>query len=250
MTNPDFVLSTAEFDLVWSALGLGRIPHPLEVPSLGATMEERAELADEVFRSLARRGLATGRELDPRLVDLLRLLVEHDTSVDVIGHRDRPILALAAVARRSGVLAELDGNELRLTEIRPTSLAMSAVGVLPPCEQGQQRAISIPADALTKALAEDADDPFGGDVDEDVALVKAGLSPQDAATVLELANNRRAGGQFGVSRGTRRATTLVTWFDTHQGRYLMVKQGEWLSIAPADNQRIEHRLADVVSAVA
>lgn len=137
-----------------------------------------------------------------------------------------------------------------MTEIRPTALAMSAVGVLPPGEPGQQRAISVPADALAKALEEDEDDPFGGDVEEDVALVKAGLSPQDAATVLELANTRRAGGQFGVSRGTRRATTIVTWFDTHQGRYLMVSAGSWLSIAPADNKRIEHRLADVVAAVA
>lgn len=250
MTNPDFVLSATEFDLVWSSLELGKIPYPLEVPSIGATMGERAELTAETFRSLARRGLATDHELDSRLAKMLRLLVENDTSVDVIGHRDQPIRALAAVERRSGVVARLDGNELRLTEIRPTALAMSAVGVLPPGEPGQQRAISVPADALAKALAEDDDDPFGGDVEEDVALVKAGLSPQDAATVLELANNRRAGGQFGVSRGTRRATTLVTWFDTHQGRYLMVSQGSWLSIAPADNKRIEHRLADVVAAVA
>jgi hypothetical protein len=250
MTNPDFVLSAAEFDLVWAELGLGKIPYPLEVPSLGATTRERAELTAEAFRSLARRGLATDRDLDPRLAHLLRLLVDHDTSVDVIGHRDQPIRALAAVARRSGALAELVGDELRLTEIRPTALALSAVGVLPPGEAGLQRAISVPAEALSKALEEDDDDPFGGDVDEDVALVKAGLSPQDAATVLELANNRRAGGQFGVSRGTRRSTTLVTWFDTHQGRYLMVSQGAWLSITPADNKKIEHRLADVVAAVA
>lgn len=250
MTKPDFVLSAAEFDLVWSSLGFGTIPYPLQVPSLGATMEQRSDLTAEAFRALAGRGLAAKHELAPRLVDLLRLLVDNDTSVDLIGHREQPIRALAAVTRRNGVLAELAGNELRLTEIRPTALAMSAVGVLPPGEPGQQRAISVPADALAKALEEDEDDPFGGDVEEDVALVKAGLSPQDAATVLELANTRRAGGQFGVSRGTRRATTLVTWFDTHQGRYLMVSAGSWLSIAPADNKRIEHRLADVVAAVA
>ena len=57
----------------------------------------------------------------------------------------------------------------------------------------------------------------------------------------------RTGGQFGVSRGSERASTLVTWFDTHQGRYLMVSQGAWLSISPADNRRIEHRLAEVLS---
>ncbi|SFT08952.1 ESX secretion-associated protein EspG [Saccharopolyspora flava] len=250
MTNPDFVLSAAEFDLLFAALELGRPPYPLQVPSLGTTMRERAERTEEAFRELARRGLATDGELDPRLASALRLLVDHDAAVDAVGHRDGPIRALAAVNHRSGVVAELVGEELRLTEIRPTALALSAVAVLPPSEPGQQRAISVPADALEKALAEDDDDPFGGDVEEDVALVKAGLSPQEAAVVLDLAHTRRAGGQFGVSRGTRRATTLVTWFDTDQGRYLMVGKDAWLSIAPADNKKIEHRLADVLAEAA
>jgi hypothetical protein len=40
--------------------------------------------------------------------------------------------------------------------------------------------------------------------------------------------------------------TLVSWFDTAEGRYLMVLQDDWLSVAPADNARIEHRLAQVL----
>ncbi|MGW5793664.1 ESX secretion-associated protein EspG [Saccharopolyspora sp. NPDC003752] len=249
-TAPDFALSAAEFDLVHGALGLGRVPFPLEVPSLGATMEERAELAADAFRSLSGRGYATGDQLDPRLADLLRLLHENDTSVDVVGHIGGPVQALAAVTGRAGVLAQLVAGELHLTEIRPTALAMAAVGVLPPNEPGPLRSISVRQDQLASALDEDDDDPFGGDLDEEVALARAGVPAQDAAALAELANTRRAGGQFGVSRGSERASTLVTWFDTHQGRYLMVSQGAWLSISPADNRRIERRLAEVVSAAA
>jgi hypothetical protein len=40
---------------------------------------------------------------------------------------------------------------------------------------------------------------------------------------------------------------LITWFDTHQGRYLMVADDSWLSFAPTDNERIERRLADVLA---
>ncbi|CAM02208.1 ESX secretion-associated protein EspG [Saccharopolyspora erythraea] len=248
--RPDFALSAAEFDLVHDALGLGRPPFPLEVPSRGATMEERAELADEAYRALSERGLADGRRLDPGLEQLLRLLTEHDTSVDAVGHLHRPVRALAAADRNTGVLAEVAADEVSLTEIRPTALAMSIVGVLPPGEPGQLRGVSMPRDTLTRALAEDDEDPFGGDLDEEVALTRAGLPAHDAATFTELVNSRCAGGQFGVSHRSMRASTLVNWFDTNQGRYLMTSEGSWLSITPADNRRIEHRLADVLSAVA
>jgi hypothetical protein len=249
-TAPDFVLSAAEFDLVCGAQGLGRVPFPLEVPSLGTTMEQRSELTAEAFRSLAGRGLAVRDQLDSRLAELLRLLVDHDTSVDVIGHLEQPIYALAAVTRRDGVLAQLFADQVWLTGIRPTALATAAVGVLPPNAPGPLRAMSLSSDAISNALDEDDDDPFGGDLDDEMALTKAGLSAQDAAKLTELAETRRAGGQFGVSRGSSRAATLVTWFDTHQGRYLMVSKDSWLSIAPADNRLIEHRLAEVLSTVA
>ncbi|WP_246470800.1 ESX secretion-associated protein EspG [Saccharopolyspora phatthalungensis] len=247
-TRPDFVLSAAEFDLIYGALGLGRVPFPLEVPSLGATMEQRSELAAEAFRAVADRGLAEGDRLDSRLAELLRLLGDHLTSVDVVGHIEQPVRALAAVDKRAGVLAQLVADELWFTEIRPTALATSVVGVLPPNEPGPLRAISLPYELLANALDEDDEDPFGGDLDDEMALTRAGLSAQDAATLTELANTRQAGGQFGVSHRSTRASTLVNWFDTHQGRYLMVSADSWLSIAPADNQRIERRLDDVVSA--
>ncbi|GAA2785701.1 ESX secretion-associated protein EspG [Saccharopolyspora taberi] len=249
--TPDFVLSTAEFDLLQDSLGLGRAPFPLDVPSQGATMEERAGLAAQALNGLAARGLAVRDELDERLGALLRLLFEHDISVDAVGHLDQPLRALAAADRGLGVLAEVTGDEVRLTEIRPTALARSIVDVLPPNDPGPVRSLSMPSEPLTRAVEaeDDEDDPFGGDLDDHTALTRAGLPSQDAATLIELVENRRAGGQFGVTHGSARASTLVNWFDTHQGRYLMTSENSWLSITPADNQRIEHRLASVVSTV-
>ncbi|KAA5836295.1 ESX secretion-associated protein EspG [Saccharopolyspora hirsuta] len=246
-TAPNFVLTAAEFDLVTGALGLGRPQFPLQVPSLGRTMEERADLAADAFRALAGRGLAKGDELDEDLAAMLRLLVDHVTSVDVVGYVGQPVQALAAATRRSGVLAQLSGDQLTLTEIRPTALALSAVSVLPPGEPGTKRSLSLPKEQLTSALEEDEDDPFGGDYDDETALVRAGLSGPDAAALAELAETRVGGGQFGVTHRSVRSSTLVTWFDTNEGRYLMVSEDSWLSIAPADNRRIEHRLAEVLA---
>src|SRR2546430_589291 len=109
--------------------------------------------------------------------------------------------------------------------------------------------MSVQSSALAAAIDPDEDDdPFADDdMDERTALKRAGVSNEDASALLDLADNRVAGGQFGISHHGRREPTLVTWFDTHQGRYLMVSEDSWLSFAPADNDRIERRVATVLT---
>ena len=248
---PDCALTAAEFDLVLADLGLGRPPFPLEVPSRGATAAERAELTAAAYRSLAERGLATGGRLHERPAELLRLLAAPAVSIDVVGHAGGPFRALAAADSRQAVLARIDADELQLTEIRPTALARAAVDVLPPGEPGPARTPQpFRRELLERVLSEDDEvaDPFGGDLDDETALERAGMPAADAAALVELAEDRRGGGQFGVSRGPVRASTLVTWFDTGGGRYLMTTENAWISIAPADDARIAQRLADVLSA--
>lgn len=249
-SEPDFVLSAYEFDLVSGSLGLGRASFPLRVPSVGATMEERAELTGEVYRKLAARGLASGDRLDGELEGLLRLLAGGEFSVDVVGAADGPLRALAAVNARAGVLAVLTDEQVWLRGFRPRALASVAVGVLAPADPGRGRGFTVRKESLAKVVDSDddfGDDPFGGDLDDRTALLRTGMPAEDVDALLELATNRRAGGQIGVSGRGRRASTLVTWFDTHQGRYLMVNDGEWLSIMPADHSRLEQRVTNVLS---
>lgn len=210
-----------------------------------------------MYRALGDRGLARGARLDADLEALLFVLSRHEIAIDVVGHIGYPVRALAAASGGAGVLAVLAGGELWLREVRPTALARSAVDVLPAQVAGPGQAMSLPHRALVDAAAPDDDegDFYGGDVDERTVLGRAGMSRGDVGALLELAANRSAGGQLGVSvtgRGRRseRVPTLVTWFDTHQGRYLMVREGAWLSIAPADNERIEQRVAAVLAGAA
>lgn len=249
-TTPDFTLSAAELDLVWGALDLGPVPYPLEVPSVGRTEAERTEESARAFDRLTARGLADRGDLAERPARLLRLLAENDIAIDVLGHHERPLRALAAVGKRIGVLAVLADRELRVTEIRPTALAATAAAIPPEAAPGRLRGMSVRAEALDRALSEDEDldDPFGGDTEDVVALVKAGVPEQDAALLVELAESRRAGGQFGVTRAGVRSATVLSWFDTHHGRYLVVNSGAWLSINPADRSRIEGRLAEAAPA--
>lgn len=250
MTEPDYVLSVEEFDIVWGDLGGGRVPYPLEAPSVGATMQRRARLREQIYLALTDRGLAVGTRLAPRLWDMVRLLGEHDLSVDLVGYAGAPLRAVAATDHRDGVLASLVGDSVTLTGIRPSALTWSIVRVLPPNDAGHGRALSVRKSALAAAIDPDLDDPFADESDELTALRRAGVSNEDASALLDLADNRVAGGQFGISHAGRRESTLLTWFDTRHGRHLMVSEDSWLSFAPADHDRIEHRLAEVLAKAA
>lgn len=253
MIEPEFLLTPRELDVLWHHLGLGRLPYPLDVPSLGATEEERRRLRAQVLEEHG--------EPDPRLVGLLRLLAEHEVAVDAVAHVDRAVRAVAVSDGERGAMAVIDRGSVGVLEVRPTALARSIVEVLPDGSAGPGNALSLRLETLRAAVAlqeeqdDDEDDPWGGgELDEREALRKAGLSREDATVVGELATSRVAGGQFGVTVGggyrRTRAGTLITWFDTHQGRYLMVHEDGWLSLAPTDNDRIATRIASVLTSVA
>ncbi|MBP2322985.1 hypothetical protein JOF56_003370 [Kibdelosporangium banguiense] len=242
----DYQLSTREFDFLWEHLELGRMPYPLDVPSNGATLEERAEMRAETM---------AGLQFDARLANLLKVLAAPATSVDTVGFGDAPIRGLAATDGTQGVLVAIGGETLSFAAVRPTSLAWSIVEVLPEGEAGTGNAISLPYQAMQRAVNGEDADPFG-DSDERDILMSNGVSGDDATMLVELAERRIRGGQFGVTTSSRatsvragvrtRAKTMITWFDTSDGRYLMVHDGTWVSIAPADGERIAHRIEELL----
>ncbi|USX55030.1 ESX secretion-associated protein EspG [Lentzea sp. HUAS12] len=253
MITPEYLLSTREFEVLWQTLRLGRMPYPLDVPSEGATERDVKALQDRTIAGLRQRGIAD----DPRLEDLMRLLGDHEVSVDAVAGLGRTVRALAAASGGEAVLAVIDGDGVGLSEIRPTALAREIVGVLPDGVAGPGSALSVRLETLQQAVAlqeaeqeEESEDPWGAadeELDDREALLKAGLSAQDARQMDELAQNRVAGGQFGVTHGRHRADVVINWFDTHQGRYLMVRSDGWLSLSPTDNDRIATRIDAVLA---
>ena len=239
------VLTAAEFPALWAELELGRTPYPLDLPE--------SDDAAAVSRELR-------REVEP----WLSLLGDHTIAVDLVADVAGPVRAVAASNGRAAVLAECDADGVRLTPIRPNGLVTALLGLLPSRDAGPGHSLSVPVDALRQAaqLVDGADDdadyddiPWGasgGGLDERTALTKAGLSPTDAVLLSELTKARTAGGQFGVSyqdRGRHRHPKVVTWFDTPHGRYLMVNDGRWLSIAPADPARLAARVEQLLASV-
>ncbi|MFD5829276.1 ESX secretion-associated protein EspG [Lentzea sp. NPDC060358] len=253
MITPEFLLSPREFDVLWHELRLGRMPYPLDVPSEGDTEQDRRVLRENTLDELRQRGLVGNQ----RLEDHLRLLDDHRVSVDAVAGLDRTVRALAASNGDRAVLAIIDDGRVGLLTIRETGIAREIVRVLPDGEPGPGTAVNVRVETLREAVAikeaeekSDSDDFFAASEDEGDdrnALQQAGLSPQDAKQVGELAANRVAGGQFGVTRDQQRSGVVINWFDTHQGRYLMVNSDGWLSVSPTDNDRIATRINAVLA---
>jgi len=251
--TPEYLLSPREFDVLWHELRLGRVPYPLDVPSEGDTEQERRELRDRTLAELRQRGIAD----DQRLEDFLRLLDDHEVSVDAVAGLDRTVRALAVSNGDRAVLAIIDEDRVGLMGIRETGIAREIVRVLPEGEPGPGTAVNVRVETLKHAVTlqeteeeDDSEDPWGAaddEMDDRQALQMAGLSAQDAKQFGELAANRVAGGQFGVTHGRTRSNVVINWFDTHQGRYLMVNSDGWLSLSPTDNDRIATRINAVLA---
>jgi hypothetical protein len=248
-TAQQIFLSTVEADVLSAHLGLGRMPYPLTVPSFGFRTDERARVIEGAWESLAGKGLSRGTQLDEDLEHIFRLLARPSVSVDSVGDIGDPLRALAVRDGDSAAAAMLTPEGLYLMEIRPTAMASTLVEVLPHAEPGPGHAFNFPHRALQAAIAEEEgdDDMFFGGGEHD-SLVRAGMSAGDARLLGELVENRVRGGQFGVTTRNRsrgdsvRSATLVTWFDTDAGRYLVVREQEWVSVTPAGADRIAARI--------
>jgi hypothetical protein len=240
---PAAALSRTEFEVVWSSLRLGAVPFPLRVDVDLA----RLPGSGGVFGGLAARGLATEERLADEWADCLTVLAFPERSVDAVGRVGPELGALAASAHGTGALALRDGDSVVLAPIRVGSLVESVVALLPVLPAGPGHELTVPVDAARRYLA--SEDGWGTDR---WILGEAGIGFADATLLVNLAEGRVRGGEFGVNVADPRTGTLVrgipvvSWFDTSGGRYLMTNDGSTLTIAPADAAQIALRLHEVL----
>jgi hypothetical protein len=226
MSASGIALSSTEFEVVWHELGLGRMPYPLVAPPTGGTLRERAALTGRVREALRRRGLWREAPV-AALAGPLGVLAAGRTTVDAVGFLGGPVRALAAEDGWCGSVAVLHREVVWLAEVPVGALVESIVRVIGDVPAGAGAALSVPVEEL-------------------------GSGGERAAEVAGRLAERIAGGQFGCtatdrSGRRRRSGTLVSWFDTSRGRYLLVREGGWVSLAPADRTRVAHRLGAAVS---
>lgn len=225
------------------------LPTLLDVPSPGATTEERATALRRGWEELRQAGWATGDELDPFLAQALRTLHRPAVQLTVVAAEagGSSIRAVAAAGPESAVLATAAHGGLAVRAVPRSGLARVAVDLLPDVPAGPGQSVSLPAEALAAANGATAN---GAPV--------AGVRAEDARLLTSvLGGERRRAGQFGA-RGFDPLSGRTTWspmtvdvLDTAAGRYFAQhRRGpdgrKWFTLAPTDRRRLLDRVEDLL----
>ncbi|HVW39772.1 MAG TPA: ESX secretion-associated protein EspG [Amycolatopsis sp.] len=247
-----FSLSLAAVDILLEHQNLGHAPQPFDVPHLGTTFEQRAQIRDAVFRDLENRGVISRGRLDPDAELALHTLVTAPVAIMAVAQLDdRQLFARAASDGQYAVLARQDQNLIVFEDVRPTALVASIVDLLPltPAAAGQSVTIAKPTPRKARRRTDEGGyDPFRG-----VAKPRTTAPGQLGIVERIFQKPKKRIGQFTIYRtgqdGKAHPTTPTAWFDTDDGRYFVTSRDaedgqSWLTYAPADNARIAHHLFD------
>ena len=247
-----FSLSLAAVDILLEHLSLGRAPQPFDVPHLGTTFEQRAQIRDAVFRDLEARGVVSRGRLDPDAELALRTLVTAPVAIMAVAQLDegdRPLFARTASDGQYALVARQDQNLMVFEDVRPTALVASIVDLLPltPAAAGQSVTIAKPAPKQGRHRNDEGGyDPFRG-----VAKPRSAAPSQVRVVERIFAKSKLRIGQFTVYRpgrdGKPHPGSPTAWFDTEEGRYFVTSRNaedgqSWLTYSPADNARIARHL--------
>ncbi|SFQ44240.1 EspG family protein [Amycolatopsis arida] len=247
-----FSLSLAAVDILLEHVSLGRAPFPFEVPHIGTTRSQRAQVRDAVFRDLDGRGLLSRGQVDPDVELALRTFVDSPVAITAAAQLDkgRRLFARAGSTGQYGLLVRQDDNLLVFEETRPTGIVPAVVDLLPltPAAGGQSVTVARPARARRPRHAADEGgyDPFAG-----VAAPRSHSGGQLRMVERLFEKPKLRIGQFTVfvkgPDGREGPLGPIAWFDTEDGRYLSTMREasdgqQWITYAPADNARIAQQL--------
>ncbi|HKS48158.1 MAG TPA: ESX secretion-associated protein EspG [Amycolatopsis sp.] len=240
-----FSVSLTAVDVLFEHLKLGRTPTPFEVPHIGTTFEQRAQVREAVFRDLEGRRLINRGRLDADAELALRTFADSPVAVTAVAQLDdgRPLFARVASNGQYAVVVRQDENMLVFNDVRPTSIVPSIVDLLPstPPAAGQSVTVSKPAPRSRQPRGDDSYDPFA------TVSRPRSTAPAQLRMVERIFQKPKLRiGQFSVFVGGRPLTPTV-WFDTPDGRYFVTSREaedgqSWLTYAPADNARITQHL--------
>lgn len=247
-----FSLSLVAIDILLEQLKLGRAPFPFDVPHMGTTYTQRAQVRQAVFRDLEGRGLASGGRLEPDAEAAFGAFVRAPLAVTHAGSLagGEETYARAVSDGQYGLLVRQDGNMLVFEEVRPTNVVAELVDLLPLTKPAPGQSLTVPVStgrSSRPASGDESYDPFSG--------VQAPRSSQSAsqeravARLFEKPMTRMGFFTALVPGGDGRQTKLepVLWFDNEDGRYLGTQRSAddgqtWATYAPADNARIVSQL--------
>ncbi|MEU6641318.1 ESX secretion-associated protein EspG [Saccharomonospora sp. NPDC046836] len=246
-----FSLSLVAVDILLEHVKLGRAPFPFDIPHIGTTHTQRAQVREAVFRDLESRGLFGRGRLDPDAQLVLETFVRSPVAITAVAQLKKTdrLFARAASDGQFAVVARQDGNLLVFDEVRPAGVVSAIVDLLPltPAAPGQSVTVAKPAPRRPRHAAEDGGyDPFAG-----VSAPRSQSVSQERAVARLFEKPKQRIGQFTAfvqgREGKEAPLSPIAWFDTEDGRYFCSQRAaddgqQWLTYAPGDNARIAQQL--------
>jgi hypothetical protein len=217
-------LSPAATDLLFERLRLGTPPALFELPSVGATMAERARLRDDL---VVPDGSGT----------LLTTLVRFDHAIEGVVAAESAVVFRAATNGRDAVLATKRDQTIRLAPCRPDGLVSTVLTLIGTGKPGPGRSVSYP----------DVDPTPEVGILRQVRPPAGNYGAQRRSAQHILAKPRIRSGWFTVlgrdRAGHETSAPPLIWFDTAAGRYAAHRRPgpdgvPWATCTPADTSRI------------
>lgn len=218
MSPPLAAIPSKQLAVVLELLGITNLPFPLAVPAVLTTHAERARVRDGLKNDLVLRDRVRDRiRVRDEIEDAFRLLEAPKTMVAVTGadHDGTSWGGVAAARANYALLAEQDGEELRLRRLQRRSLAGTTAAMLPYANPGSGPELHYP--------------------------VTGGRPTRDYERAEKLLAGRIRAGTITI-RGYG-DDHVLTWFDCSDGRYCAWTDGGWTTINPAGTEHIATHLS-------
>ncbi|WP_308202870.1 ESX secretion-associated protein EspG [Crossiella sp. SN42] len=247
------VLTPMEFFVSWEDLAPGARPLVLDVVPDPATEEEAEQIRRTAWIGLADKGLGWPGQLNSWYTDLLHQFARPRTAIDLRFNLDRE-RSLRAMVTGSGefvACGSVMDNQVRISEIGPTTMPEAAAELLPEHPPGHGDQITVPNDLLQYAAAR-AGKSYDAFAHE---LELGGMPPGPARALAQTVSAERLrGGQFGATGwdhwGERnRAEHVVSVVDNVEGRYSVRAIGQYTTVAPADPASLVENLSELLISV-
>ncbi|MFC3453351.1 ESX secretion-associated protein EspG [Amycolatopsis speibonae] len=245
MTLP--TLPVLVYEVLWERLGLGPMPSPLVVSRHGRDDEERRECLDRAHRWLTSNSLGDAGNLDGDLVQALRAMDDRDLVLSLRYDDAYGRMAIGCFPQPSGrALRVIVRNEtVELGWLNATRMAEGMLEALPEVQPGSGRPLRVTELALNRSGR--MWQRSGLLSDGTRSLIGYGVAPDSAERLLRVLSRARATGQAtaarsGVAGNTLTAIRPLSFVDSADGRYVVVRSYGSVTLMPADNAALAARI--------
>ncbi|GAB3727832.1 hypothetical protein GCM10027598_47900 [Amycolatopsis oliviviridis] len=227
------------YEVVWERLGLGPMPSPLAVRRHGRDDAERRECQARAHRWLTSNSLGDAGNLDGDLVQAFRAMDDRDLALSLRYNDSTGRTAIGCFPQPTGraLRVMMRDETVQLGWMNATRMAEGMLEVLPDPPPGTGRPLRVNELALIRSGRAWRRSGLLGAGKR--SLIEHGVDPGGAEWFLRVLSRAKATGQASAARSGVSGKELTTsrslsFVDSNDGRYVVVRSYGSVTLMPAD----------------